>query len=662
MTDRPLVSIVLPSLNVVNYIGECLESVVSQSLKEIEIICVDAGSTDGTLEIISAYMAKDSRIRLITSDRKSYGLQMNLGLDAAHGKYLAIVETDDMIPENMLKDLYEIAQKKKLDFLKADFYRFVSSKDGSLDKTYIPLTKNKALYNVIVEPANRWETFKFVMNTWSGIYSIDFLRRWNIRHNETAGASYQDNGFWFQTFMRAKRAYFIDKPYYLNRRDNPNSSVFSTSKLWCMRDEYDNLRSIIDSDSDNCARFIPLCNYFRFCGYYYNTLARVSHELRKEFLTYFSEEYRRLFNNGEIERELFAAKEWDVLQNIVWDPDNFSLQNIKNGQFARPIAEECVEKGPIASIIVPVYNTEKYVADCLDSLLRQSESNIEIICINDGSKDGSLKILEDYAKRDSRVKVYSQVNSGPSAARNHGLRRANGKYIFFVDSDDGLALNAVRTICNLAECKKSDVVIYGFDTKHYPLYGEPPRWLKTKNPNRDFVYPAFEPNALFVEKGAFPLAARNCFRKNFLDSINASFAEEIKFGEDTVFQFQVFPQAKNITFTRFIGYYYRCSRPGSLMAVDNATRFNKVKDHLAVVTYLMYWLSENKILESMRHSFITWGVNFILGEYFELEESEQYKLGQDVLNVVGLLTNNEFSRWLGSGNNARLQTIRNIVG
>ena len=137
MTDRPLVSIVLPSLNVANYIGECLESVVSQSLKEIEIICVDAGSTDGTLEIISAYMAKDSRIRLITSDRKSYGLQMNLGLDAAHGKYLAIVETDDMIPENMLKDLYEIAQKKKLDFVKADFYRFVSSKDGSLDKTYI---------------------------------------------------------------------------------------------------------------------------------------------------------------------------------------------------------------------------------------------------------------------------------------------------------------------------------------------------------------------------------------------------------------------------------------------------------------------------------------------------------------------------------------------
>ena len=63
MTDRPLVSIVLPSLNVANYIGECLESVVSQSLKEIEIICVDAGSTDGTLEIISAYMAKDSRIR-----------------------------------------------------------------------------------------------------------------------------------------------------------------------------------------------------------------------------------------------------------------------------------------------------------------------------------------------------------------------------------------------------------------------------------------------------------------------------------------------------------------------------------------------------------------------------------------------------------------------
>ena len=86
-------SVILPSLNVVNYIEECLDSVTGQTLEELEILCIDAGSTDGTLEILQKYADKDKRIRLIHSDKKSYGYQINLGIDQASGEYMGIVQT-----------------------------------------------------------------------------------------------------------------------------------------------------------------------------------------------------------------------------------------------------------------------------------------------------------------------------------------------------------------------------------------------------------------------------------------------------------------------------------------------------------------------------------------------------------------------------------------
>ena len=115
-------------------------------------------------------------------------------------------------------------------------------------------------------------------------------------------------------------------------------------------------------------------------------------------------------------------------------------------------------KRPLVSIIVPVYNVEKYLARCLDSLINQTFKDIEIICVNDGSPDNSLNILENYSKKDERIKIISQENKGLSAARNTGIKYANGEYIAFVDSDDWIDLNfyeklynaIIRTNCDIA--------------------------------------------------------------------------------------------------------------------------------------------------------------------------------------------------------------------
>ncbi len=117
------------------------------------------------------------------------------------------------------------------------------------------------------------------------------------------------------------------------------------------------------------------------------------------------------------------------------------------------------------SIIVPVYNSEKYLKECLDSILGQTYSNIEVLCVNDGSKDKSLDILKEYVKKDSRIKVYTKENEGKGAAsaRNLGLKNATGDYVQFLDSDDFFEPDMVESLVDKIEETESDVVIYRAD-------------------------------------------------------------------------------------------------------------------------------------------------------------------------------------------------------
>ena len=134
------VSIIIPTYNVEMYLVECMESVVNQTLKDIEIICINDGSTDGSLEILKSYAQKDDRIVLVDKENGGYGIGMNIGLDKATGEYIGIVEPDDFIPLNMYSDLYEKAVENDLDFIKADFYRFKRDSETEAFLQFLILT------------------------------------------------------------------------------------------------------------------------------------------------------------------------------------------------------------------------------------------------------------------------------------------------------------------------------------------------------------------------------------------------------------------------------------------------------------------------------------------------------------------------------------------
>ena len=326
------VSLILPSLNVHQYIEECLESVVNQTLTDIEIICVDAGSTDGTLEIIRAYEKKDSRITVLISDKKSYGYQMNMGIDYAKGEYIGIVETDDYVPADMYERLYNTASENSVDFIKADFYRF-TGKDESLSKAYHKLFTDSSLYNRVLDIERNQKCFYFVMNTWSGIYKRTFLCNNNIRHNETPGASFQDNGFWFQTFMYAKRAFFLNEAFYMNRRDNANSSVYSKEKVYCICDEYRFIYNIIKKNELLLKNFRFIFATVCFRAYRAN-LNRIAEEYKKDFLIKWSEDFRQFRKEGLINFRMFNRTDWEMLLDIMDNPvDYYENVNCKERAF-----------------------------------------------------------------------------------------------------------------------------------------------------------------------------------------------------------------------------------------------------------------------------------------------------------------------------------------
>ena len=316
------VSIIIPTYNVEMYLVECMESVIHQTLKDIEIICINDGSTDGSLEILKSYAQKDDRIVLVDKENGGYGIAMNIGLEKATGEYIGIVEPDDFVKLDMYESLYQIAKDNDLDFVKADFYRFKRTDEDDMNMVYNRLSKNPEDYNKVFNPSEDTEAIRYIMNTWSGIYKKEFIEKHHIRHNETPGASFQDNGFWFQTFIFATRAMIVDKPYYMNRRDNPNSSVHNREKVYCMNIEYDHIREILMEHPVLWERFKGMYWYKKYNNYI-GTIRRIGMEYRREFVERFSAEFKRGLEKKELDPSVFSVAAWKKIQVVAAEPDTF---------------------------------------------------------------------------------------------------------------------------------------------------------------------------------------------------------------------------------------------------------------------------------------------------------------------------------------------------
>ncbi len=347
--DNPKVSVVVPCYNVQSYIEETLDSLLDQTLEDIEIVCVNDGSTDDTLSILQRYAENDSRIKIIDKENGGYGKAMNVGMQASTGEYIGIVESDDYVKKNMFEWLYTTAKKSDLDFVKSDFIKFWTSDNGSKKTKYEKVAHKNSYYNVLIDPTENVDLFNCQMLNWTGIYKREFLEQNNIRHNESPGASYQDNGFWFQVFCCAHRGMIIDEAFYYYRQDNAASSINQNNKVFCMLNEYAWIREYLRRNPKIEDRFIGVYHYKKMHNLDF-AFSLLAPEFQMPFLERYSKEYNEARENDELDSSLFYPDEWDRICFIMDDPEGF--RNEYNSKLCDAVSQQAYEearsKGKVA--------------------------------------------------------------------------------------------------------------------------------------------------------------------------------------------------------------------------------------------------------------------------------------------------------------------------
>lgn len=235
--NSPKVTSITYVKNGEKYIEQCIRSIMHQTLKDIEIIVVDGGSTDGTEQILEKLRDEDSRIELLSVEG-SVGAQFNAALKIARGEYVAVCEGDDFILPNKYEKQYEIAKKNKLDVIRACYYLYFQI-SGKEYRYKVEVAPNENLYDRLIISEDNMFLASFVNGFWNGLYKRQFLVDNHICKNETQGAAFQDITFSFLTQMYAGRIWFMSEPLHCYRIDNPNSSVNSEKCIQMLNREYD---------------------------------------------------------------------------------------------------------------------------------------------------------------------------------------------------------------------------------------------------------------------------------------------------------------------------------------------------------------------------------------------------------------------------------------
>lgn len=229
------------------------------------------------------------------------------------------------------------------------------------------------------------------------------------------------------------------------------------------------------------------------------------------------------------------------------------------------------------SVIVPVFNTEKYLKECVDSIINQSLKDIEIIFIDDGSNDNSLSILEEYAKNDKRIKIISKLNEGQGVARNIGIKSAVGEYIAFVDSDDFIRIDMLEELYNHSKNKNLDICmckVSTYDDVTHEVKND--LWYYSLEVFKNFrknVFKHTDTIDFTCEISVTPV--NKLYKRSFLIDNNCLFAENYIF-EDELFFYDVYLNAKRVSIINKNLYYYRVNRAGSTVTESTDTDYSDI--------------------------------------------------------------------------------------
>lgn len=345
----PKISVLMPIYNVERYLREALLSVADQTLRDIEILCINDGSTDDSRAIAAEFCKLDARFRLIDKPNSGYGASMNRGLAEAQGDYIAILEPDDIYEPTALETLYKAAQVSDADVTKANYW-FYWSKPQPKDKL-IQVVKpvwfedaaqiehlavgslvigsnngdaSDGIACMVADPYELPGIFFMIPSIWSALYKRSYLAEHNIRFLETSGASFQDLSFTFKVFAYTHKVCLVDAPILHYRQDNESSSVNDPKKAYCVIEELAEIDAVVEAlENTNADSYLSQIAYrIAYDNYLWN-YQRLAPDVRKAFIQQGANDLRAKQADGYYNPEFFEPYQQLNHDALMKDVDAF---------------------------------------------------------------------------------------------------------------------------------------------------------------------------------------------------------------------------------------------------------------------------------------------------------------------------------------------------
>lgn len=590
---KPFISVIIPVYNTEKYINKCIDSVLNQTLNNTEIILIDDGSTDRSFEIMQRYKTKNDRIKIIRQKNLYAGVARNNGLKYATGEYVYFLDSDDFITPKCLEKTYIHAKNTNADIVLFNCSIY-NENLGEYKKHCFLNVKNisKSVFNVFDYPN---EIFKCTNpGAMTKLYRRDFI---------------DENNLLFSKYKTSNDIYFTSISLVLARVIsivNEDLVVYRENSQTSVQKRIDTTDNIINALNDIKEKLYEkkLYNIVEK-SYIYRSIASIIYTL--EIIDYKSKNIfiKKLYDKFFIKNNIInLKKEYYIDYNSYCKLKEYLCQySFYNKYFKYSAIQKIIVKNkvlnPIVSVIIPIYNVEKYLVECIESIRKQTLNNIEIICINDGSTDLSLEIIKEYAKRDKRISIYSQNNCGLSIARNLGLKIAKGKYIYFIDSDDLLDENALKDLYTKSENENLDLVLFNAETfaddasnASQKEFAEMTKNYFIRNYNYNKIYKGIDIfNLMQINKDYISSACLLFARADLYYNNNIHFIERI-IHEDESFTFQTILIANRVGYINKKYYKRRC-RSCSIMTSKKS--FENVYGCFKNTLSMIDFLSKNNI-------------------------------------------------------------------
>ncbi len=565
--DIPKVSVIIPVYNVEEYLYDCINSLIDQTLKDIEIICINDKSTDSSGEILEYFAKKDNRIKILENEENlGQGESRNRGLKHSTGEYIQFLDSDDWLDKDCLETLYNKAKEHDADLIMFKLINYDQDtgkffKTGYYSMDYMEKFYEKELNQEIMHDY----VFRVPNSPCNKLYKTSLIKENNFEFPK--GLIHEDNPFYFNMVLTAKKILITDK-YFYNRRIRSNSTTTTINNR------------LIDmlEIADIVLTFFLDNNYYQdYKKYLLNYLINVMKskfylipfEFKDEYYSKMKKQISRYINAYGMKNdfdEVLSAPNKKFL-NMVLNSDNLEIFD-KNIQMKKGLKSDYK-----ISVIIPVYNAKKEdLMRAFNSLLKQTIKfeNLEVLFIDDKSSflEGTYYIKELNDMYTNVKSIFLKENKGSGNARNVGINHAKGKYIMFLDHDDYYYNNACETLYNTIEKENVDLTSGNYVNL---ATGKKMDW---SNKVEDFtkVSSVLENMKIFLTN---PAVWTKIYKKEFLNSKNIRF-KNFKAGQDLIFNQETLFKADGVVFINkpIVGYRIREGKNQQLssMSLNNSKK------------------------------------------------------------------------------------------